>query len=294
VTARRPGALWRDTTGSDGQAVSSPGRLTTARWSAEALRDYLVANAIAGIVATPRQDSLAKYSRMAAGDPHCTFGLTFTRSWIERDVLAEMALRCGVSPDPAVRQGPDFIDPELTVGRLSAMAVRLGQVAEARGTVLLGTGHPAGLLAIHAPLSRRLEAAGCAILTPARGWQASPRFDGDGAGESGELRYIDRVAVLSRNAGLAHTHLPAAMEAMLAALLDSGQPMPDLVVADHGFAGAAGAAGLSVVGFADCNDPALFAGEAEGSIDVAVPLDDNVQPDLYEPVTAFLLAEAGL
>jgi len=84
------------------------------------------------------------------------------------------------------------------------------------------------------------------------------------------------------------------MEAMLAGLRDSGQPLPDLVVADHGFAGAAGAAGLAVVGFADCNDPALFAGEAEGSIDVAVPLDDNVQPDLYEPVTAFLLAEAGL
>jgi len=277
-------------------AGSSPARLTPARWTTEALRDYLAANAIAGTVATPRQDSLAKYSRMAAGDPQCTFGLTFTRSWTARDVLAEMALRCGVSPDPDVRTGPDFIDPELTVGRLSAMAVALGQVAESRGTVLMGTGHPAGLLAIHAPLARRLAAVGCAILTPARGWQASPRFDGhgDGGGESGELRYIDGVAVLSRHAGLAHTHLPAAMEAMLAGLRDSGQPLPDLVVADHGFAGAAGAAGLAVVGFADCNDPALFAGEAEGSIDVAVPLDDNVQPDLYEPVTAFLLAEAGL
>jgi hypothetical protein len=25
-----------------------------------------------------------------------------------------------------------------------------------------------------------------------------------------------------------------------------------------------------------------------------VPLDDNVQPDLYEPVTTFLVTEAGL
>ena len=258
------------------------------------LRDYLEANAVAGTVATPRQDSLAKYRRMAAGDPQCTFGLTFARAWTERAVLAEMALRCGVSSDPEVQDGPDFIDPELTVERLSAMAVRLGQVAAARGAVLMGTGHPAGLLAIHAPLSRRLAAAGCTILTPARGWQASPRSDGDGGAETGELRYIDQVAVLSRNAGLAHTHLPAAMQAMIAGLRDAGQPMPDLVVADHGFAGAAGAAGLTAVGFADCNDPALFIGAAEGLIDVAVPLDDNVQPDLYEPVTAFLLAEAGL
>jgi hypothetical protein len=268
--------------------------LTTARWSPQALRDYLVTNAIAGTVATPRRDSLAKYRRVTASDAECTFGLTFDRAWTEHDVLAEMARRCGVSPDPAVQAGPDYIDPELTVDRLSAMAVRLGEVAAARGTVLMGTGHPAGLLAIHAPLSRRLSAAGCTILKPSRGWRAGPRFGGDGAVESGELRYIDRVAVLSRNAGLAHSHLPAAMEAMLAGLRDTGQPMADLVVADHGFAGAAGAAGLLVVGFADCNDPALFMGEAEGRIDVAVPLDDNVQPDLYEPVTAFLLAEAGL
>jgi hypothetical protein len=84
------------------------------------------------------------------------------------------------------------------------------------------------------------------------------------------------------------------MQAMLAGLRASGQPMPDLVFADHGFAGAAGEAGLLVVGFADCNDPALFVGEAEGRIDVSVPLDDNVSPDLYEPVTAFLLENAGL
>lgn len=274
--------------------MTSPARLRAVRWSQHALCDYLEANAIAGTVATPRQDSLAKYRRVAAGDPACTFGLTFARAWTERDVLAEMAHRCGVSPDPAVQSGPDYIDPELTVDRLTAMAARLGEVAAACGTVLMGTGHPAGLLAIHAPLSRLLAAAGCTILMPSRGWQASQRFTGDGAVESGELRYIERVGVLSRNAGLAHTHLPAAMEAMLAGLRNTGEPMPDLVVADHGFAGAAGAAGLRVVGFADCNDPALFLGEAEGRIDVAVPLDDNVQPDLYEPVTAFLVAEAGL
>jgi hypothetical protein len=81
---------------------------------------------------------------------------------------------------------------------------------------------------------------------------------------------------------------------MIANLRRSGEAMPDLVIADHGFAGAAGQAGLLVVGFADCNDPALFIGEAEGLVDVSVPLDDNVSPDTYEPVTAFLLAQAGL
>lgn len=272
--------------------MTSPARLTPARWSPEALQDYLVAQAIAGTVATPRQDSLSKYQRLADGDPRCQFGLDFARPWTADEVLAEMALRCGVSADPAVGQGPDFIDPALTVDRLRAMAARLGEVAEARGTLLMGTGHPAGLLPVHAELSRRLRAAGCTVLTPARGSQGAPAFPEDR--EYGELRYVERVGVVSRNAGLVHTHAPGPMQAMLAGLRGSSEPMPDLVVADHGFAGAAGAAGLLVVGFADCNDPALFIGEAEGRIDVSVPLDDNVQPDLYEPVTAFLLQEAGL
>jgi hypothetical protein len=272
--------------------MSGPARLRSAEWSTRALRDHLVAHAIAGTVATPRQDSLAKYRRMVAGDWQCTFGLTFSRAWTVETVLAEMARRCGVSGDPAVRQGPDFIDPDLTIDRLRAMAARLGEVAAARGTVLLGTGHPAGLLAIHAVLSRRLRAAGCQVLTPAAGWCGRPLFDDEQL--DGELRYWERVAVISVFGGLAHTHGPAPMRAMLADLRQSGQTMPDLVIADHGFAGAAGEAGLRVVGFADCNDPALFVGEAEGRIDVSVPLDDNVPPDLYEPVTAFLLAQAGL
>jgi hypothetical protein len=79
------------------------------------------------------------------------------------------------------------------------------------------------------------------------------------------------------------------MRLMLAALERDGESAPDLVVADHGYAGAAGAAGIPSVGFADCNDPALFVGEAEGSIEVTVPLDDNVAPHLYAPLSAYLV-----
>jgi hypothetical protein len=35
-------------------------------------------------------------------------------------------------------------------------------------------------------------------------------------------------------------------------------------------------------------------GEAEGDIAVSVPLDDNVAPHLYAPMTGYLLAYAGL
>jgi hypothetical protein len=84
------------------------------------------------------------------------------------------------------------------------------------------------------------------------------------------------------------------MEAILDALASAGEPPPDLVVADHGWAGAAGQAGVTAVGFADSNDPALFVGEAEGTVAVSVPLDDNVEPHLYAPLTAYLVHAAGL
>jgi hypothetical protein len=64
---------------------------------------------------------------------------------------------------------------------------------------------------------------------------------------------------------------------------------PDLVMADHGWAGAAGQAGLDAMGFADCNDPALFVGEVEGKVRVVVPLDDNVRTRHYGPITAMLV-----
>ena len=79
------------------------------------------------------------------------------------------------------------------------------------------------------------------------------------------------------------------MRAVLEAASRDGGP-PDLVVADHGWAGAAAQAGIETVGFADSNDPALFVGEAEGKVAVAVPLDDNVLPASYAPLAAYLLA----
>jgi hypothetical protein len=84
---------------------------------------------------------------------------------------------------------------------------------------------------------------------------------------------------------------------MQAILAGADGPLADLVVADHGWAGAAAQHGLPVLGFADTNDPALFVGADEGKLDVVVPLDDNVTPADYAPLAAYLLAnrdKAGL
>lgn len=148
--------------------------------------------------------------------------------------------------------------------------------------MLFATGHPTGLLAVHLPLARLALECGASLLTPAEGWA----YSGSGFGRPRRIRYLGDVAMLDEKGAFVHTHDAAPMEHMLAEL---GAARPDLVIADHGWAGAAGEAGVPTVAFADSNDPGLFVGEAEGKIEVVVPLDDNVLPRYYTPLTERLV-----
>ena len=67
------------------------------------------------------------------------------------------------------------------------------------------------------------------------------------------------------------------MERMLA------QVRPDLVVADHGFAGTAIATGIETNAFADVNDPALMVAHRAGQFEHLVVMEDNSDPDEYRP-----------
>ncbi len=247
------------------------------------LRQHLIVTRIAGDVATTRENNLRNFGLMSARDPGYLFGLRPRGPWTPAEVLALMHQRVGVQADPVHAEGQDTIDPDRTIDRLDAMAERLRLAVERQERVILATGHPGGIGVIHLEVARVLRDRGCQILAPAEGWRFS---EGD---RRRHVRYFAGVAVAASGASLHHTHSPAPMEAMLAELASTGQPPPDLVFGDHGWAGAAGQAGIDSVGFADCNDPALFVGEAEGTVLVSVPADDNVRPRLYAPMTAYLL-----
>ncbi|MGG8406257.1 phosphatase [Streptomyces sp. 12297] len=254
--------------------------------SRAALIEHLVRTRIAGDVATPRENNLSHYRKLANGDRHYWLGLELGDRWAdEQDVLAVMAERCGVIDDPAFRFGQDTIDPELTVDGLERMAARLRKAAVDRQSVLLATGHPGGLLDVHRATAAALRAAGCEIVVIPPGLHA----------DEGSVWQFADVAVQERGATLWHTHSPYPMAAILDGLAAAGRPQPDLVVADHGWAGCAAQRGLDAVGYADSNDPALFLGEHEGTVEVVVPLDDHVRdPRFYDPMVAYLLAAAGL
>ncbi|WP_043629751.1 phosphatase [Nonomuraea candida] len=251
--------------------------------SRDELRDHLVSTRIAGDVATSRENNLDHYSSLANGDPYYALGLTFDQPWSYRDVLALMAKSAGVVSDPGHRSGQDTIDPDLTIDALDAMAERIAAVlARPRPRILFATGHPTGVLAIHLPLAAFCASRGAQLLSPAEGWT----YAGSGFGRPRRIRYLQDVAMLDDRGALVHSHDAAPMRHMLDEL---GADLPDLVIADHGWAGAAGEAGVPTVAFADCNDPGLFVGEAEGKLDVVVPLDDNVLPRYYAPLTERLV-----
>ncbi|MHB2021885.1 MAG: phosphatase [Mycobacteriales bacterium] len=260
-------------------------RLLASGPSRERLLAHLVASRIAGDVATPRENNLRNISLLCERQEGWTFGLAFDRPWTPEEVFEVMVARVGIAPDPAHREGSDTIDPLRTLAKLEEMATMLADAASQRARVLVATGHPAGIYAIHARVAAALRAAGAHLVTAAAGCAYRTR-----AGAHREIRWLGGVGMVSNRGELNHTHSPRPMELVLAALSDAGEAPPDLVLADHGWAGAAGQAGIRTVGFADCNDPALFVGEAEGKVAACVPLDDNVLPHLYEPLGDFLLA----
>jgi hypothetical protein len=64
---------------------------------------------------------------------------------------------------------------------------------------------------------------------------------------------------------------------------------PDLVVADHAFAGAATAAGLETFALAGLDAPALGVAAARGLL-ALLPLDDRCPPAAYAPLVDLILA----
>lgn len=267
--------------------------------STGALRAHLLAARLAGPVATSREESLRSYRLFAARDPRVLLGLDPEWGWGEGDLLRLMADKCGVSADPAHVSGPDVIDPERTVAGLEAFAERLRAAAGARAPVLFGTGHPHRLLGFYATLAAAMSAAGCDVLTPARG--AAVDMQTRFGVRPHRIDYVRGVALV-REGGVrppgsatgAHTHSPLPVRIALGALAEAGGPLPGLVVGDHGWVCGAGQLGVEAIGLADTDDPALFVGEAEGRVAVAVPLDDAVRADYYRPLTRYVLNRASL
>lgn len=249
--------------------------MASAQWRRRAFsREELAAALVAGRVAGPetshdRANVREKVRRLVEGDPDSLFGLSGLDGLDPEQVLGLVAREAGFDPGP--RDGPTPIDPHRVLDACEAAGRRLAQAAARGERVLLATGHPGGLILLYMAVGRLLEESGAELLRPLNDGEWVER------GRRRRIRYLHGVAVLSDGAGTLHTHRPEAMQRML------GEVRPDLVFADHGFAGAAIEAGVETVSIADVNDPALVVAKHRGRTEVVIVMDDNVAPEDYWP-----------
>lgn len=252
------------------------------------LREHLVSSRLAGEVQTTPANTLANCAALARGEEPHAFGLSDWKDATPDDVVEAVRTVCGGpgrTDDPRP-DGPGYIDPDRTLAALERHRERLAAVVGEPGTrVFIGTGHPTGLLPHYQAIARALQAAGVTLLTPAEGCDLGPGSDG----RRRELRYLDGVACVSDGASLRHSHRARYAERVLDEL-GGGPGAVDLVLGDHGFAGAAIERGVSTLAIADVNDVALPLAQARGRTDAVLPIDDNLPPRLFVPVTEAILA----
>jgi hypothetical protein len=161
-------------------------------------------------------------------DPDKEFGLTGLQEGMTLDRVLGLVERAAGSPiDRNARFGPveirarPIVDESTAAGQRLARASENGETSSSRPAIRRGS--RTSTTSSRGELARR----GASILILGRGvrWR-EPGLDHDWF-----IEHHDGVAMLSDGRAPRHTHQPDAMERMLA------EGRPDLVFADHGFAG---------------------------------------------------------
>lgn len=233
------------------------------------IMQQLVELGLAGLTPNTPEANLRSIRQLLDGNVFYTFGIEAVRRALatqaldEEGILDLMAWHCGQANGRDFLAQPGTIAPDRALAGLEAGAAAMRHVIARAGRVAFGTGHPGSMLNAYNRLADYLEQRGCHVVT------APP---GATVGVDWVLDFVGRVAVTSDTCGVLHGHSTRPMERFLAACPD---PV-DLVIADHGHAGAAINAGLATIAVMDTNDPAL-AVAAHLEIDnlVVIPLFDN-------------------
>ncbi len=234
----------------------------------------LLAGQVAGTASHPLDNVRNNALMLLDGDPDKQFGMPGIAEGLALDDILRLVETAADAPiDRDARFGPVDIRPEPILAACRAAGRRLHLARERGESVILATGHPVGLALLYHALDGWLGAGGARVLRAAHGihWR-DPHLDHDWF-----IDHWDGVAMLTDGREPRHTHRPNAVERMLE------EVTPDLVMADHGFAGAAIWAGVETISIADVNDPALLVARSLGRTEHVIVMDDHVDPGAYWP-----------
>jgi Phosphatase len=240
--------------------------------------EYLLRAGVAGTSTSHgADDNLYKINLLLEHDDSITFGMEESLYGVDFEEAYEaVAHYLGYPPDAEENPGRGCIDPARTAAGLREAGGRIRTIAGDGGRIALGTGHPGALVIYYLGLARWIEdLGGEVVVTEVRG-----RDERDVP-----LDWAGPVAVMGDGASLLHTHDPDPMRHVLR----QAGPV-DLAVADHGFAGAAIAAGIPTVTIMDTNDPALAVVARRGADLTVIPMDDNRPLNSYATALEVLKA----
>ena len=208
------------------------------------------------------ENNLYKIGLLLEHDEANTFGMENLLTAVGfEEAYDAVTHQLGNPPDREENPGRGCIDPARTATGLVEAGERIGNVARAGGRLVFATGHPGAMILYYLGLARWTEELGGEAATV----ETRGRYQ-----RGTSLDWAGPVGTLGDGASLFHTHDPEPMRDVL------GQAGPvDLVVADHGFAGAAISAGVPTVVVMDTNDPAFAVVAARGADVTVVPMDDN-------------------
>lgn len=240
----------------------------------EELTRALVAGGVAGPAGHPHDNVFGNIRMLVEHDPDKLFGLwNMPEPFGFEDIVRIVGEAAGVPIDALATEGAPDIDAGAVLDACAAMGERLAEAARRRERILFATGHPGDLDPLYGSIAELAARHGARIVRPAEGGSWSDTH----VGHDWTIAYHGAVGMVTDGERPRHTHRPDAMRRMLE------EERPDLVLADHGFAGAAIEAGVETLSIADVNDPALIVARAQGRTEVVVVLDDHVPAENYWP-----------
>jgi hypothetical protein len=249
-------------------------RWTVRPHTREELLDGLRAGKVAGVAAHPLDNVRRNIELLIEQDPDKLFGMTDMPGRFGFDEILDLVeAEAGEPIDRAARSGQVHIAAEPILAACELLGDRLAAAAAAGERLVVATGHPNGLDVLYRELANLLADRGAKLLHPADG----ATIQEEGRPGPWRIRYLGDVGLVTDEVAAKHTHAGDAMRRMLR------DERPDLVLGDHGFAGAAIEAGVETVSVADVNDPALIVAKAQGRTRIVVVMDDNVNADDYWP-----------
>ena len=239
-----------------------------------------------------RQNNLEAVTRLAQGDPYITLGIRRVAEYVqEHELGAEESLKIisGItkcSQDISYTEGRGYISPSATIKGLKAAAATIRRVVADGGSVLFATGHPGSMIDFYTELAYLVRHLGGRVLDLAKGQVIKQGTDPDHVQLADS---VNSIAILSDTCSALHTHDSRPMEL----ILDEAEKLPDLIIADHGFAGEAINRGIPSVAVMDTNDPGLAVAKHLGANVVLVPMNDN-RPNVVTREAAELVKQMAL